>query len=103
MQRPQEIASFSGLQWDHVIRLARAADLSARLGFLAQREGVWDQIPQAPRKYLESALRVADRQQRELGYEIQEIELALPGTWPVGPEVKGAIRGVAGVALVEEF
>lgn len=77
LQRPQEMAGFSGQQWGHVIRLARAGDLSARLGFLAQRDGVWDQIPEAPRKYLESALRVADRQQRELGYEIQEIELAL--------------------------
>mgnify|MGYP006188397411 CR=1 FL=1 len=40
LQRPQEMAGFSGQQWDHVIRLARAGDLSARLGFLAQRDAL---------------------------------------------------------------
>lgn len=97
LHRPREMVTFSGQQWDHVIRLARAADLSARLGFLAQRDGVWDQIPEAPRKYLESALRVADRQQRELGYEIQEIELALrPLNIPV-VLLKGAAYVAAGL------
>lgn len=94
---PQEMAAYTGRQWDHLIRLARAADLSARLGFLAQRKGVWDQIPEAPRKYLESALRVADRQQRELGYEIQEIELALRSLNIPVVLLKGAAYVAAGL------
>ena len=31
-----------------------------------------------------------------------EVELALPGLWPVGPAVKGALRSLPGVATVEE-
>jgi DNA polymerase-3 subunit alpha len=33
----------------------------------------------------------------------QEVEIALPGNYPVGPEVKGALKAVPGVAMVEEF
>ncbi|MEM0923279.1 MAG: DNA polymerase III subunit alpha [Pseudomonadota bacterium] len=33
----------------------------------------------------------------------QEVELALPGVWPLGPGVKGAIKDAPGVAHVEEF
>ena len=31
-----------------------------------------------------------------------EVELALPGLWPVSPAVKGALRSLPGVAMVEE-
>jgi DNA polymerase-3 subunit alpha len=33
----------------------------------------------------------------------QEVEIALPGHYPVGPEIKGALKAVPGVAAVEEF
>ena len=33
----------------------------------------------------------------------KEVEIALPGNYPVGPEVKGALKAVPGVAMVEEF
>ncbi|MHA1527524.1 MAG: DNA polymerase III subunit alpha [Alphaproteobacteria bacterium] len=33
----------------------------------------------------------------------QEVEIALPGNYPVGPEIKGALKAVPGVAAVEEF
>jgi len=33
----------------------------------------------------------------------QEVEIALPGNYPVGPEFKGALKAVPGVAAVEEF
>jgi DNA polymerase-3 subunit alpha len=31
-----------------------------------------------------------------------EVELRLPGDYPTGPAVKGALRALPGVALVEE-
>ncbi len=33
----------------------------------------------------------------------QEVEITLPGNYPVGPEVKGALKAIPGVAMVEEF
>jgi DNA polymerase-3 subunit alpha len=33
----------------------------------------------------------------------QEVEIALPGIYPVGPEIRGALKAVPGVATVEEF
>jgi len=31
-----------------------------------------------------------------------EIDIALPGTWPVNPQVMGAIKAIEGVSLVED-
>ena len=33
----------------------------------------------------------------------QEVEIPLPGIYPVGPEIWGALKAVPGVATVEEF
>ncbi|HSF96141.1 MAG TPA: DNA polymerase III subunit alpha [Thermohalobaculum sp.] len=33
----------------------------------------------------------------------QEVEIALPGNYPVGPEIRGALKAVPGVVMVEEF
>ncbi|MFQ5564822.1 MAG: DNA polymerase III subunit alpha [Paracoccaceae bacterium] len=33
----------------------------------------------------------------------QEVEIALPGEYPVGPEIRSALKAVPGVAAVEEF
>lgn len=77
LRRPQEMAGFSAADWDRVIRLARASDLLARLAYLAWQAGVWAQIPASPQRYLASAGLVAERQQSELAYEVQEVDLAL--------------------------
>lgn len=97
LQAPQDMAGFSALEWDALIRLARAADLTARLGFLAQQAGVWTQIPESPRRYLASGMRLAERQHRELGFEIQEIELALQSLNVPVVLLKGAAYVAAGL------
>jgi hypothetical protein len=97
LQCPHEMGGLSALAWDRLIRLARVADLLARLGFLAQQAGVWAQIPASPRAYLASALLLADRQQRELGYEVQEIELALRSLNIPVVLLKGAAYVLAGL------
>jgi DNA polymerase-3 subunit alpha len=33
----------------------------------------------------------------------EEVELALPGSWPVSPEMRGALKAAPGVSHVEEF
>jgi DNA polymerase-3 subunit alpha len=33
----------------------------------------------------------------------QEVEIVLPGNYPVGPEIKGALKAVPGVTAVAEF
>jgi DNA polymerase-3 subunit alpha len=33
----------------------------------------------------------------------EEVEMALPGAWRIGPEIRGALKAAPGVAHVEEF
>ena len=35
-------------------------------------------------------------------FEGQEVDVGLPGEYPVTPQIKGAIRAIMGVVLVEE-
>lgn len=79
LRQPADMAHFTAIEWDHLIRFARVADLSARVAHLAKAAGVWDAVPDGPRRHLSSAQLLAERQQRELGFELQEIELALKG------------------------
>lgn len=98
---PRVMAKLSAPQWDHLIRLARVADLTARLGCVAQAAGVWDGIPAGPRKYLASGMLLAQRQQRELGYELQEIEAALKALNVPVVLLKGAAYVAAGLQAAQ--
>lgn len=94
---PGAMAGFSDAEWDWVIRLARASDLLARLGFLARQAGVLAQVPTSPRRYLVSASLVAERQQSELAYEVQEVDLALRSLNIPVVLLKGAAYVAAGL------
>lgn len=83
--------------WDLVVRQARRADVLARIGALAQAHGTWEAIAPAPRQHIASALALATRQQRELRFEVAQIERALR---PVGVPVvllKGGAYALAGL------
>jgi len=97
LRDPCRLEIYSGQQWDQLVRLARSADLLARLASLAQAAGLWEQMPTQPRRHLESALRLAQRQQHELGFEAGHIESALQQTGVPIVLLKGAAYVLAGL------
>jgi Uncharacterised nucleotidyltransferase len=95
--KPARMAGFSLSQWDELIRLARAADLTARLSALVRQQGLWDAVPEGPRRYLRSGELVCQRQHIELGFETQEIEMALASLNVPVVLLKGAAYVLAGL------
>ncbi len=101
LRTPEVMASYTLAQWDELVRLARVADLLARVTVLARRCGCWAQIPDRPRRHLEAAELMCARQQVELGYEVKEIGLALAPLKAPVVLLKGAAYVRAGMAAGE--
>ena len=97
LKRPETLCALRPGEWDLLIRQGRPADLLARVGALAQAGGHWHALPDAPRRHLASACKLADRQHRELRHEVKQIARALQ---PIGVPVvllKGAAYTLAGL------
>lgn len=101
LRDPGRLEGYSDLQWDQLVRLARSADLLARLAALAQAAGLWERLPLQPRRHLESALRLAQRQQRELAFEAGHIASALEQTGVPLVLLKGAAYVLAGLQAAQ--
>ena len=97
LKHPEVLVSYSGAQWDQLMRLARAGDLVSRVAALARQHGIWDDLLPAARRHLRAAELLCQRQHTELSYEAQEIALALKGL--PGPVVvlKGAAYVLSGL------
>ncbi len=83
--------------WDVVVRQARRAGVLARIAALAQAWGAWDAVAPAPRQHLAAALALATRQQRELRFEVAQIERALQPTGLPVVLLKGGAYALAGL------
>lgn len=97
LNEPSRLVAMSMADWDLLTRQGRRADLLARIGELAQSHGVWEALPEQPRRHLESAMKLAQRQHVELRHEVLAIAAALQ---PVGVPVvllKGAAYAQAGL------
>lgn len=90
IREPGRMRKLVPKDWDDLVRLGRAADLLARLSYLAQRHDLWASIPAEVQRHLVSAQSLVARQHRELGYELQEIDLALKGLGVPVVLLKGA-------------
>lgn len=96
LRQPASLPGLSPQEWDLLIRQGRRADLLARIGEGAVAQGVWEALPLAPRRHLTGAMKLAQRQHRELRHEVRAIARALA---PVGVPVvllKGAAYVSAG-------
>ncbi|MGD1876703.1 MAG: nucleotidyltransferase family protein [Kiloniellaceae bacterium] len=78
---PETLASLSLAQWDLVIRQAMRAGISARLCFQLEDIGALDDVPERPRRHLESARTVALKHQRDIRWEVACVRRALE---PIG-------------------
>jgi hypothetical protein len=97
LKEPSGLSALSMSDWDLLVRQGRRADLLARIGEKARSHGVWDTLPAVPRRHLESAMRLVQRQHVELRHEVQAIALALqPVDVPV-VLLKGAAYALAGL------
>lgn len=88
--RPNELGELQPNQWSMLIRQGRSADMLARMGSAAKRATCWSLIPVPPRMHIESALNLANRQQRELRWEVEQITKALQSTGLPVVLLKGA-------------
>ncbi len=76
--------------WETLIGQARQAGLLSRLACLHVDTGLMGQVPDGPRPHLEGALRLADRQQHEVRWEVDCIRRALHGIQTPVVLLKGA-------------
>jgi hypothetical protein len=63
--------------WERLIRVARRADLLARIAGLVHQRGLLEAIPPAPRAHLRAALTLASAQHDEVKREVSHIAAAL--------------------------
>lgn len=67
---PKAVVQFTEQQWDLLIRQGRRTKLLARLAFVLEEAGVANQVPAAPRLHLNSAQKLAKRQDASLRWEV---------------------------------
>jgi Uncharacterised nucleotidyltransferase len=95
--QPALMANCTLAEWDVLIRCARKADLLARLAVLLREEGLWETVPEGPRRHLRSGELLCERQQAELNYEVQDLSAALQGVGEPVVMLKGAAYILAGL------
>lgn len=74
---PGSLSALTLDDWDPLIRLARRADLLARVAWVVRREGQWHGVPEPVRRHLEAAELLCQRQHDELRFELQDIARVL--------------------------
>lgn len=73
----EEPPRWSALQWEQILGQARQAGLLARLGLFFQDQGWLEGVPPAQRQHLLSGLVLAQRQLREVRWEVYNLHKAL--------------------------
>jgi hypothetical protein len=74
---PELLSKLSETEWDLLIRQGRRANLLARLAYLLIQNGHIDAVPCQPRLHLISALRMVERQDIAMRWEVNCIRKAL--------------------------
>jgi hypothetical protein len=101
LARPTAMVSWGNAQWDLLIRQARGADLLARIASGYQALGLGDQISAQPRMHLESATKLAQRQHREILWEVRQITDALADLGVDFVLLKGAAYVASGLRAAD--
>ncbi|MEW5786984.1 MAG: nucleotidyltransferase family protein [Pseudomonadota bacterium] len=83
--------------WDLLIRQGRRANLLARLAHVLNDAGLLEQVPEAPRQHLRSALLMVERQHLAMHWEVNCIRLALAEAIQPVVLLKGAAYVMAGL------
>lgn len=83
--------------WDRLIRVARVASLDARLHALLSDADVLADVPSAPRRHLDAARVLAERQHTMVRWEVARIHEALASESIPVVLLKGAAYVIAGL------
>jgi len=94
---PHTLTTLTPRQWDLLIRQGRNAGMLARIAADCHTHGLFERIPEQPRRHLASAAVLARRQHRELRWEVQLIEEALSPTGTTFVLLKGAAYAMNGL------
>lgn len=70
---PERLLQLDLAQWDMVIRQAQRAQVAGRLTASLQNLGRLDEVPPQPRRHLESALTIANRQREAVTWEVRRL------------------------------
>jgi hypothetical protein len=89
--------AWSPREWEDALGQARQCRLLGRMAAHFADQGWMTQVPAGPAKYLQSALHAADRQRREVIWEIDRIEAALSDVDTPVVALKGAAYVLSGL------
>lgn len=96
-REPRQLARFTLVEWDLVLRQAAVANLTAGLCNLAEEAGLLGQIAPQAREHLEWARTVGQRHRQAVRFEVKEIGRALAGLDVPLLLLKGAAYTLAGL------
>lgn len=94
---PRQQPATTPREWESVLGQARQTALLGRLARQLADSAMLDAVPDGPRRHLQSALRVVDRQQREVAWEVNSIQRALEKVKTPIVLIKGAAYLIAGL------
>ena len=77
LRHPEALPALRLPDWERLVRMARRADLLARIASLVHQQGLLEAIPPAPRAHLRAALTLASAQHDEVRREVSHIASAL--------------------------
>lgn len=97
LREPGRQRDLSPQQWDRVVRQARSANLLARLGYLLADRSEDPSLPDAVRRQLASAQRVAEAQGGDARWEVRELQRILREIGVPLILLKGAAYLIAGL------
>ena len=95
LRAPARLGAFSLAEWDLLLRQAAAANLLARLYYLAHQHSALDSIPAPARLHLDWARTAAERHARAARWEVSLIQQALAGLGTPLILLKGAAYAMA--------
>lgn len=98
---PERVVGLSPLQWDLLVRQGRRANLLARLACRLNETGMIDRVPERPRLHLTSALRMVERQDQAMRWEVASILRTLENTGAGVILLKGAAYVMANLPAAE--
>lgn len=97
MREPASALAFVPAQWDLLIRQARRTELLARLAYRFEQEGVLKEVPRAMRMHLVSAIRMSERHDHAVRWEIECLQKELAQVPARVTLLKGAAYLIAGL------
>ena len=92
---PAQAQALSTAEWETLIGQARTSQLLVRLATVLREQGLLHEIPPAPRRHLESSLRLHERQLQAVRWEVEHLVLAFKQAQIPMVLLKGAAYAVA--------